>query len=84
MNKKDSKTETAIQLIIDKFKETGRVPNRNDFDGPTLCFIKQKLGPWPRALESAGLKEKTKLSSKEKSKLKRDRISKNKKKAKEE
>ena len=30
---------------------------KKDFDGATCAQIKAYLGPWPRALESAGLKQ---------------------------
>ncbi len=70
---KQDKTQKAIKILVDKYSELGRIPKRSDFDGKTICFIKQKLGPLPRALETAGLKEPNKISSKEKSKAKRER-----------
>lgn len=70
---KDEKRQTAINLLKDKAEELNRLPKRSDFDSKTVCFIKQKLGAWPRALELAGLKESAKISSKEKSRLKRER-----------
>lgn len=70
---KDEKRQTALNLLKDKAEELNRLPKRSDFDSKTVCFIKQKLGAWPRALELAGLKEPTKISSKEKSRLKRER-----------
>ncbi len=33
-----------------------RYPCRSDFDDATVVAIKAHLGPWPRALEKAGLK----------------------------
>ena len=53
--------EKSIQLLIDKQKlldESGitRYPQRSDFDDEEVCAIKAFLGPWPRALEAAGLK----------------------------
>lgn len=77
----DVKRQQAIELLVNKNRELEgvRVPKRTDFSNEEMCFIKQKLGPWPRALEAAGLKEKTKMDSKEKSKLKRERIKKSKK-----
>ncbi len=50
------KTENALLLLQKKHQELGRVPQKSDFTGEEVCFIKQKLGPWPRALEKAGLK----------------------------
>lgn len=34
-----------------------RLPKKDDFDQATRARIKAFLGPWPRALEAAGLKE---------------------------
>ena len=75
------KRQQAIELLVNKSRELGgvRLPKRTDFDNEEMCFIKQKLGPWPRALEAAGLKEKTKMDSREKSRLKRERIKKSRK-----
>lgn len=56
MNKKD----LAIKQLVDKSIEIGRTPLKSDFSSEDACFIKQKLGPWPRALEEAGLKESVK------------------------
>ena len=52
----DEKRTAAIALLKDAQEKLGRIPKRSDFDSETVCFIKQKLGPWPRALEAAGLK----------------------------
>lgn len=70
----DVKRQQAIDLLLNKSKVLNRIPKRTDFDETEVCFIKQKLGPWPRALEAAGLKEKSRLTGKEKSKMKRERI----------
>lgn len=48
----------AIDELIKKQKELGRMPKKDDFDDVTKSRIKAFLGPWPRALEKAGLKEK--------------------------
>lgn len=50
--------EQAIAILAEKQAELGRIPLKEDFDGTTVSRIKSKLGPWPRALEAAGLKEK--------------------------
>ena len=55
--KNDSKAQAAVKLLTDRKNELGRLPKKSDFDSETICFIKQKLGPWPRALEKAGLKD---------------------------
>lgn len=68
---KDEKTLYALSLLKDKALQLGRLPKRSDFSGSEVCFIKQKLGPFPRALEKAGLKEAQKISSAEKSRMKR-------------
>ncbi len=47
----------AVELLQNKCKELGRLPKKDDFDVVTLSQIKAFLGPWPRALEAAGLKE---------------------------
>ena len=46
-----------MQCLQKKNKELGRIPKKDDFDVVTLSRIKAFLGPWPRALEAAGLKE---------------------------
>ena len=53
--------EKAIQLLIEKQNELNaqglsRYPQRADFNSEEVCGIKAFLGPWPRALEAAGLK----------------------------
>lgn len=53
----DEKKSWAEELLRQKGKELGRLPHKDDFDEPTRSRIKAFLGPWPRALEGAGLKE---------------------------
>ena len=53
--------ENAIQLLRqmqDRLCAAGetRLPRRGDFSDSEVCLIKAHLGPWPRALEAAGLK----------------------------
>lgn len=79
MTVSNANDEYAIQLLKDKANQLGRIPKRSDFESEIVCLIKQKLGPWPRALEKAGLKTPASVSAKEKSKQKRERIRKNKK-----
>lgn len=69
----DEKREQAVRLLREKAEELGRPPKKEDFESETMCFIKQKLGPWPRALEAAGLKEPPEESAAEKSRAKRER-----------
>lgn len=69
----DMKRQEAIQMLVNKAQQLQEIPKRSDFSGDEVCFIKQKLGPWPRALEAAGLKEPPAVSAKEKSRLKREK-----------
>ena len=53
--------ESSILLLIrrqEELKAAGlsRYPQRSDFEDEEVCAIKAFLGPWPRALEAAGLK----------------------------
>jgi len=52
---KEKKT-WAEDLLRQRFAELGRLPTKKDFDSASCAQIKAYLGPWPRALESAGLK----------------------------
>lgn len=56
----DRKKLMAQELLRKKSRELGRTPRKEDFDEVTRSRIKAFLGPWPRALEAAGLKEKKK------------------------
>ncbi len=52
----------AIALLKNKSEELSRAgeqrfPRRSDFSEDEVNSIKSFLGPWPRALEAAGLKE---------------------------
>lgn len=58
MIKEDDIAWTAEQLRK-KFDELGRFPKKEDFDEKTRSRIKAYLGPWPRALERAGIKKET-------------------------
>lgn len=57
MNTKKYTRDDAIALLKTKYIENGRLPKRSDFSEPELVAIKAFLGPMPRALEAAGLKE---------------------------
>ena len=52
----EEKKRLAEELLREKHKELGRMPRKDDFDEATRSRIKAFLGPWPRALEAAGLK----------------------------
>ena len=53
----EEKKAWAEDLLRQKYAELGRLPTKKDFDDVTCSQIKAYLGPWPRALESAGLKK---------------------------
>ena len=55
MPRTDGKTWAINQLKAAAAK-LGTLPLKSDFDPVTLSRIKAFLGPWPRALETAGLK----------------------------
>lgn len=67
----DEKKRWAEELLRQKAAELGRLPKKDDFDELTRSRIKAFLGPWPRALESAGLKEVKLLVEKKKKPKKR-------------
>lgn len=53
----EQKKAWAIQQLQARARELGKNPVKADFDDATRARIKTFLGPWPRALEAAGLKE---------------------------
>lgn len=55
MKKKYNK-EMCLELLRKTADECGRYPKRSDFTDDEVCAIKAFLGPWPRALERAGIK----------------------------
>ncbi len=59
--------EWAVEMLCKKSEELGRLPKKEDFDEVMRSRIKAFLGPWPRALEAAGLKT-AKANSKKKHK----------------
>ena len=67
----EEKKSWAEELLQQKYKELGRLPKKDDFDEVTRARIKAFLGPWPRALESAGLKEAKVIPEKPKKRNKR-------------
>ena len=61
MSDKKYKREDCILLLQQKYKELqagglSRYPQRSDFEEREVVAIKAFLGPWPRALEAAGVK----------------------------
>lgn len=53
----EEKKEWAVNLLRQKYAELERFPKKEDFNEETRSRIKAFLGPWPRALEVAGIKE---------------------------
>ena len=53
----DEKKAWAIEQLQQRYAELSRLPRKDDFDEATRSRIKAFLGPWPRALEQAGLKQ---------------------------
>ena len=61
MTEKRYKKEDCIVLLKNKYQELqeqkmDRYPQRSDFEEREVVAIKAFLGPWPRALEAAGIK----------------------------
>ena len=61
MSDKKYKREDCIILLKNKYEEflaegISRFPKRSDFKEREVVAIKAFLGPWPRALEAAGIK----------------------------
>ena len=50
--------QDCISLLEQKYRELdkSRYPQRSDFSEREVVAIKAQLGPWPRALETAGVK----------------------------
>ena len=50
--------QDCISLLAQKHRELGgeRYPKKSDFSEREVVAIKAHLGPWPRALEAAGVK----------------------------
>lgn len=70
--------ESCIALLCAKAAELRaagetRFPQRSDFNEREVVAIKAHLGPWPRALETAGLKDARSDDRLEKNKEKRIR-----------
>ncbi len=70
--------EDCLRLLRDKSRELSergedRLPRRSDFEDGAVVAVKSFLGPWPRALEEAGLKEPRAGDRQEKNREKRRR-----------
>ena len=53
----DEKKAWAEALLLEKYKQLGRLPRKKDFDDVMCSQIKAYLGSWPHALRALGLKE---------------------------
>lgn len=49
--------ELCLSLLKDKAAQLNTLPKKSDFSEAEIVAVKSFLGPWPRALEAAGLKE---------------------------
>ena len=70
--------EDCLSLLCQKKRELedaglSRFPQRADFTDDAVVAIKAHLGPWPRALEAAGVKEAPTVDRKQKNKERRIR-----------
>lgn len=72
MESKKYTREDAVSLLKEKADSLGRLPKRSDFSEAEVVAIKAFLGPMPRALEAAGLKEAT-VPTVEKNRIKRQK-----------
>ena len=73
------KGEDCVKLLLSKRQELleqgiDRLPQRSDFENEEVVAIKAFLGPWPRALEKAGIKEPQSVDRLEKNREMRRRI----------
>lgn len=50
------KERQCVTLLCETAERLGRLPQKSDFPPEVIGQIKNHLGPWPRALETAGLK----------------------------
>ncbi|MGN0173098.1 MAG: homing endonuclease associated repeat-containing protein [Acutalibacteraceae bacterium] len=67
---KEKDIDWATKQLKLKSEELNRQPKKDDFNEITRSRIKAFLGPWPRALEKAGLKEIKKQTKKTKRRTK--------------
>lgn len=69
--------EECIHWLKAKAIEVNRTPKKSDFTDSEVAVIKAYFGPWPRAMETVGLKtpkvEGRKLKNKKKRELTRQR-----------
>ena len=78
MTEKKYTKEDCLRLLREKYEALEnevppRYPRRSDFDEREVVAIKAFFGPWPRALEAAGIKVPREDDRAEKNKEKRIR-----------
>lgn len=66
MSQKNYTKEECLALLQNKYSDLqkaglSRYPQRSDFSDGEMIAIKAFLGPWPRALEAAGIKPSSKI-----------------------
>ena len=80
MENKTYTKEYCIKLLSDMAAAVAaenRFPKRSDFSEEEVAYIKAFLGPWPRALEAAGVKAPREDNRKQKNLEKRIRAKRN-------
>lgn len=82
MSDKKYNKEDCLILLQNKYRELqaeglDRYPQRSDFEDREVVAIKAFLGPWPRALEAAGIKPQRDEDRSERNKEKRIRAKQN-------
>ena len=78
MSDKKYTKESSLLLLKNKYAELqeqglSRYPQRSDFEEREVVAIKAFLGPWPRALEAAGVKPQRDDGAQQRNKEKRIR-----------
>ncbi len=73
----NDKKEWAIKLLQEMATKQNRLPKKEDFDEVTRSQIKAYLGPWPRALESAHLKQPKEKQHNKRKKTNKSKLSNN-------
>lgn len=53
--KADILKQEYIKKLVSKAEQLGRLPKKSDFDAQDVVQMKSVFGPWPHALEEAGL-----------------------------
>ena len=70
----EEKREWAVKMLQQKAGELERLPKKADFEVVEFQRIKAVLGPWPRALESAGLKQRKPKPQRNRSQKGKDKV----------